>query len=210
MLAAEMGVTAILPEHPEASAFLPDRPFLGEAFDLVFCDGQVLRTHRRPEWRARYREAGRLSALLHKADAWRSVELLHAVRGFAAAVALFKPAPMHAKKSSFYLVATGVQPDRAAARAAVEKWKRDWYVATFGTLDDYRRNRVTPREVVEGVLDDFGEELCRLGGPVWEIQEKALRRAVKSAWGSQAKQPAQEDARAVTRACGSRDPVAER
>jgi len=51
MLAGEMGASAsdVPAYHPEVFAF--DRPFLGQEFDLVFCDGQVLRTHERLECR---------------------------------------------------------------------------------------------------------------------------------------------------------------
>jgi hypothetical protein len=51
LLADEMGTPAssIPASHPDASSFSSDRPFLGEEFDLVFCDGQVLRTHERQE-----------------------------------------------------------------------------------------------------------------------------------------------------------------
>lgn len=51
LLADEMGVptSAIPPSHPDAESFSSDRPFLGQEFDLVFCDGQVLRTQERQE-----------------------------------------------------------------------------------------------------------------------------------------------------------------
>ncbi len=51
LLADEMGTPAasIPASHPEAASFSPDRPFLAQQFDLVLCDGQVLRTHERPE-----------------------------------------------------------------------------------------------------------------------------------------------------------------
>lgn len=60
MLAADMGVTDIPVAHPDASNMLPQRfdPF--ELFDLVLCDGQVLRTHARAAYREP-REARRLS-----------------------------------------------------------------------------------------------------------------------------------------------------
>ncbi len=41
--------SAIPASHPDAGSFSSDRPFLDQQFDLVFCDGQVLRTHERPE-----------------------------------------------------------------------------------------------------------------------------------------------------------------
>ncbi len=36
---------------PTSEALFFERPFLGQTFDLVFCDGQVLRTHSRGEHR---------------------------------------------------------------------------------------------------------------------------------------------------------------
>ncbi len=51
LLAGEMGTPAssIPASHPDAASFSFDRPFLEQKFDLVFCDGQVLRTHERLE-----------------------------------------------------------------------------------------------------------------------------------------------------------------
>jgi hypothetical protein len=51
LLADEMGTPAssIPVSHPDAASFSSDRPFLNHKFDLVFCDGQVLRTHERLE-----------------------------------------------------------------------------------------------------------------------------------------------------------------
>jgi hypothetical protein len=51
LLADEMGTPAssIPASHPDAASFSSDRPFLEQKFDLVFCDGQVLRTHERLE-----------------------------------------------------------------------------------------------------------------------------------------------------------------
>jgi len=50
-LADEMGspCSGIPASHKDAASFSSDRPFLGQKFDLVFCDGQVLRTHERKE-----------------------------------------------------------------------------------------------------------------------------------------------------------------
>lgn len=51
LLAEEMGVplSDIPCEHPDVASFSSDRPFSNQKFDLVFCDGQVLRTHDRGE-----------------------------------------------------------------------------------------------------------------------------------------------------------------
>ncbi|KAJ6191954.1 hypothetical protein J3E72DRAFT_366012, partial [Bipolaris maydis] len=93
MLAAEMDVTNIPVEHPDATNFVFD------PFDLVFCDGQVLQTHCRAEHREK-REAWRLLAsqlvlalqcvkqdgkiviLLHKLEAWDTVLLPYTLGKF--------------------------------------------------------------------------------------------------------------------------------
>ena len=106
----------------EPSDFTPpnltsEQPFLGQSFDLVFCDGQVLRTHAqyRDQERERHeprrltcsqmilalqriREGGTLIMLLHKAEAWNTMQILHTFSGFAD-VELFKAeeVPCHSK-----------------------------------------------------------------------------------------------------------------
>lgn len=42
MLAADMGVRAVPPEHPDADNFLPRRFQPHDVFDLVICDGHVV------------------------------------------------------------------------------------------------------------------------------------------------------------------------
>ena len=60
MFAAEFGTDEIPLAHPEHASFSSERPYLGQTFHLVFCDGQVLRTHQRAECRER-QEALRLT-----------------------------------------------------------------------------------------------------------------------------------------------------
>ncbi len=125
MLAADMGVISIPKEHPDCENFLPRALQLGETYDLVICDGQVLRTHAR----AKYREAdeatrlavtqlalglenltpgGTMVVLLHKVEPWNTIRLLSKFKQ-CASVNLFKPTRAHAKRSSFYMVATQVE-----------------------------------------------------------------------------------------------------
>lgn len=59
MLAAEMDVHAVPSDHPDAVNFRFDRPFTDQKYDLIFCDGQVLRMHQRAIYREK-REAWRL------------------------------------------------------------------------------------------------------------------------------------------------------
>ncbi|KAK0731965.1 hypothetical protein B0H67DRAFT_474411 [Lasiosphaeris hirsuta] len=201
MLASELGVDAIPPTHPDAAAFSRDRPFAGRQFDLVFCDGQVLRTHDRgahAAYRAspareaarlltaqlvlalqRIRPGGTLVALLHRAGTWHALAVVHAVAGFAD-VALFKPARAHRTRSSFYLVARNVRPESAAAREAVAAWKARWRAATFGGEDDGDLAEVfghVEDDGVEAVLKAFGPRYAELAEPVFAVQAEALRRA---------------------------------
>lgn len=191
MLAREFGVEEVPITHPEYSNFLDDRPYLGQTFHLVFCDGQVLRTHQRAEHREqhealrltvsqlilalhRIRPGGSLVMLLHKIEAWDTTELLYRFSHFSS-IQLFKPEKKHAIRSSFYLVAKNVQPDTDAAKQAVEVWKRAWWQATFGGQNGTGGVKVMPDKVyVQTILDKFGNELVGLGRPVWEIQANAL------------------------------------
>ena len=191
MLASEFGVDEVPSAHPEHLSFCRERPYLGQTFHLVFCDGQVLRTHQRAGHREqqealrltvsqlilalqRIRPGGTLVMLLHKIEGWHTTELLYEFSRFSS-VQLFKPDKKHAIRSSFYLVAKNVQPDGDAAKLAVELWKQAWWRATFGGQNGTGEAKVMPDEGnVQAVLDEFGKALLVLGRPIWEIQAKAL------------------------------------
>jgi hypothetical protein len=190
MLAADMGVTDIPTEHPEAKNLLSQQLDPEQLFNLVLCDGQVLRNHVRAAHRE-MREARRLAVtqlaiglkhvkvggtmivLLHKVEATHTVFLLYKFSKFSS-VKLFKPARHHAKRSSFYMIATNIQSQHYEAIRAVEVWKRQWKVATFGTDAEYGEVACLN---AEEVLEEFGTELVRLGRDVWGIQAKALGKA---------------------------------
>ena len=192
MLAADMGVIDIPAEHPEAKNLLPQQFNPGQLFDLVLCDGQVLRTHVRAAHRE-MREARRLIVtqlaiglehvkvggtmivLLHKVEAWDTVSLLYRFNKFSL-VKLFKPTRHHAKRSSFYMIATNIQSQHCEAVLAVEGWKREWKVATFGTDEEYKK-ALRGACLDTEVLGEFGSELVRLGREVWGIQARALEKA---------------------------------
>ncbi|RYO90572.1 hypothetical protein DL766_007440 [Monosporascus sp. MC13-8B] len=200
MLAADMGVTSIPEGHPDAAHFDLSRQFdssdeQAALFDLVLCDGQVLRTHPRAPYRE-IREARRLTStqlalglehlrpggtmvvLLHKLEAWDTLCLLYRFKRFAT-VRTFKPRIGHAKRSSFYMVAADVRSRGPEALAAIAQWKALWRVATFGSEEEYfaalRESDGGTR--VEDVLDEFGTEFVSLGRVVWDIQAKALEKA---------------------------------
>jgi hypothetical protein len=204
MLASEMGVnidTEISASHPDAGRFLAERPFEGEQFDLIFCGGTVVRNHARSGYRegcerirlltsqlvlalGRIRPGGTLVVVMHRADAWTSVCLLHLFSKFAE-IQLFKPARAHAKKSSFYIVARNVQPQALEAVKTVERWKEQWKEATLGNgvvaevggdseeVSDADESGGT----VESLLAEFGERFVGLTKPVFKIQARALRTA---------------------------------
>jgi 23S rRNA U2552 (ribose-2'-O)-methylase RlmE/FtsJ len=192
MLAADMGAAKddVPGGHPEEHAFRFE-PLLGDKmFDTVFCDGQVLRTHRRLEYREQ-REARRLSVsqlvlgmehvkpggsvviLMHKPEAWRTAQLMCTFSKFSE-ISVFKSTKHHEIRSSFYLVAKNIQPHAAAAAEALAEWKRDWRVATFGTDEEYEQTVVSSPEAVGKLLEDFGEQLVTLAKPLWKIQAAAL------------------------------------
>ncbi|RDL42108.1 S-adenosyl-L-methionine-dependent methyltransferase [Venustampulla echinocandica] len=189
--------------HPSPSSFIGLRPFKHDQFDLVFCDGMVLRTQNRPSWREE-NEAKRLSCsqlllslkrvvsggtiimLLHKIDAWPSTQILYVFSKFAK-VEVFKPVKKHGTRSSFYMIAKDVQADSEAALTAIEDWKQDWWKATFGgpggtgeVAED------TPESEVLKVLEEFGPRLIEMGQPLWKIQADALSKTDYAGTGSAA------------------------
>ena len=191
MLAKEFGVDAAPRTHPEHASFLNERPFLGQMFQLIFCDGQVLRTHERAECRQqqearrltvsqlilalqRIQEGGSLIMLLHKIEAWNTVELLYAFSQFSS-VQVFKSEKKHGIRSSFYLIARNVQPNTETAILTIASWKRAWWHATFGGQNGTGGTSDTPDEsYIRVLLDQFGSELIELGRSVWETQANAL------------------------------------
>ena len=193
MLANEFSATPVPHRHPEHMRFITDRPYFGQSFQLVFCDGQVLRTHTRPKHREdfealrlttsqlilalqRIDTGGTLIMLLHRVDSWQCIQLLYQFSQFAQ-IQLFKPQKKHALRSSFYLVAKNMQPDHQAAQLAVQQWKDAWWRGTFGGAEGIGlvRELVSPN-IMQTILDEFGDKLIDLARPVWQIQLEALRR----------------------------------
>ena len=188
MLAVDMGVTDIPVDHPDAENFLPRTLLPDDSFDLILCDGQVLRTHPRasyPEAKVarrlaasqlalgleRVRPGGTMIVLLHRIELWSTVCLLHIFSKFSS-LTLFKPTAGHARRSSFYMGTTEINPQHPEAELAIEKWKKIYKTATFGTQDEYETVLMEGDKAVEEVLEEFGSELIRLGKKIWRIQAK--------------------------------------
>lgn len=196
MLAVEYGTSmAEIPkEHPDAKKFSSDRPFLNETFDLVICDGQILRTHFREEYRqnrealrlnaaqlifgmTRIKQGGTFMMLLHKADAFDNIELLETFDTFSK-LKLIKPKTAHAARSSFYLIAKDVDPTHPKAQYAVEQWKKDWKRATLAGDEGTGMDKEMATEMkVNAVLEEFGPNLIGLAKEIWLTQKNALGRA---------------------------------
>ena len=174
-----------------------ERPYPDLQCDLVFCDGQVLRTnesHRNSNLERhaatrltysqlilamkRLKPGGTLIMLLHKADAWNTFELLVTFAEFSE-LQVFKPSRCHATRSSFYLVARDVRSECTAARLAVEKWKRGWRYTTIDSdsLATSIEPTVQDREAMEKILETLGEEFVHLLAPIWDIQRDAIEKA---------------------------------
>ncbi|XMA12579.1 hypothetical protein WAI453_005370 [Rhynchosporium graminicola] len=190
----EFGVEVVPLTHPEYASFSAERPFNDQNFDLVICDGQVLRTPNRPEYREateatrltisqlilgmqRIRKGGTLIMLLHRIEGTESMKLLYTFSRFSD-IEVFKPVKKHAIKSTFYLIAKNVNPDAEAAKMAVEAWKKVWWNATFGGEDGTGAARIkTDDEQIQGIIDSFGVDFVSLAKPIWDIQADGLRRS---------------------------------
>ncbi|KAB8237145.1 uncharacterized protein BDW43DRAFT_307426 [Aspergillus alliaceus] len=144
MLAADMGVADIPTEHPDAGNFLPRHVTPDQTRHLIICGGQVLGTHERVPYHES-REARRLIVsqlslglehlkpggsiivLLHKVEAWDTVQLLYTVNK-SSSIQLFKPLTSHTKRSSFYMVTRNVGSHHLEAILAIARWKDAWYL----------------------------------------------------------------------------------
>jgi 23S rRNA U2552 (ribose-2'-O)-methylase RlmE/FtsJ len=187
----------LYPGQVDVPALSSDRPYFGQLFDLVFCDGQVLRNHaeHRDETREKFaalrlccsqlilglqriRPGGTLIMLLHKLESWHTLQTLYAFAGFAK-VQAYKPRACHTTRSSFYLIATNVQPTSHAARTSLATWKAMWKDATVGSLNPTEDSTTDTEQKVVTLLRDFGAQILELGNPVWLVQRDALS---KKSW----------------------------
>lgn len=193
MLAADMGTDNIPESYPDKDSFLPKAFAEGRNFDIAICDGNVLRTHVQPEHRdlrktlrllnaqlilalEHLMNGGTMIMLLQKLEASSTVVLLHQWSQFAS-IKLHKHYELHARKSSFYLIASNVQVAHEAAVTALQTWKQAWRVTTFGTDQEYRALITRYHTEAENLLASFGPALLDMGQTIWKIQASALSRA---------------------------------
>ncbi|KAL4932148.1 uncharacterized protein BDV17DRAFT_288227 [Aspergillus undulatus] len=200
MLAGDVGILPgeIPADHPDAGnfKFLPHFNNYKQGFDLAICDGQVLRTHPRPQHRdkgeptrliltqliislSHLKPGGAMIILGHKLEAPDSVQLLYTLNQFAD-VNLFKPIKSHGTRSSFYILATNVRSDSEDARMAIERWRRLWKLATFEFRMEDNEYEAAIREEsldIDRILEDFGSKYVDMGRSIWKTQADALKDA---------------------------------
>lgn len=210
LLHTEFGVEEVPREHSECAEFSDKRPWFGKRFDLVFCDGQALRTHKPhiADYQQKEVEAARLTVsqlilamqriesggtlimLLHNCATYKTIKILRVFDDIAQ-LQVFKPTSCHTRRGSFYLIAKNVQPGHPEAVAAVDEWKKAWKQLSFPTLAQDGKE-VSPKFVsepgfpqdVSDLLETFGERVIELGEPIWQIQKEALATAN---WGKKQK-----------------------
>ncbi|KAL8711490.1 MAG: hypothetical protein Q9220_004148 [cf. Caloplaca sp. 1 TL-2023] len=184
----------IPPGHPDATNLIESSPFTGQMYDLVLCDGQTLRTHKKAGYReareprrllatqlvfgmTRMNPGGTFIILLHKADAYDTLQLLRDFCSFAS-VSLFKPEPVHQQRSTFYMIAKNVQATGAEAGHFINHWQNAWVEATLGGDAGTGIDRERPEEAeVDALLEDFGPKLIQMGREIWSIQAQGLQRS---------------------------------
>ncbi|KAL8749343.1 MAG: hypothetical protein Q9184_006844 [Pyrenodesmia sp. 2 TL-2023] len=182
--------------HPGAAKFVSQSPFAGKSFGLVLCDGNLvpgqggagkkaglepvrLLTAQLVFGMNRIMSGGTFVILLHKADAFHTIELLKDFCSISESVTLFKPKTAHQKKASFYMVAKGVHSSGSEAHGCVAKWRACWTRATFGGVDQTGLQAVTPTTAdVDALLAEFGPKLIAMSQDVWKIQAEALKKAL--------------------------------
>jgi len=176
-----------LPPHLQSP---PSKPS-DRVYNIVFCDGAYLRTHQHAQlrrWEAArllvsqlilglsfIKSGGSMLVLLHQFETWNTAATVYNFSRFAN-IRLYKPEFAHAIRSSFYLIATKVQPELDVCQAWVEELKRAWYTMTFGGEEGLGRMVEAGEGIdVDKMLDEWGGEFIMLGEEVWKRQRDALK-----------------------------------
>ncbi|KAJ5646403.1 hypothetical protein N7490_002775 [Penicillium lividum] len=197
ILSTELGFPNLASQdHPSASKFSSNRPFPGRKFDLIFCDGHILpspiagkeemdQARRLSDAQIimalqRIKPAGTLVMLLHHSYSPRVLRLLEAFYNFSQ-VTIFKPPKVHAKRTSFYLVAKNVEPQHERVRRLIREMRYSWRLLTtyiFGVkIPEIPNEENDTEEAIEVILQSFGTTFVALAEPAWKIQTEAMESA---------------------------------
>jgi 23S rRNA U2552 (ribose-2'-O)-methylase RlmE/FtsJ len=183
MLSSELGIPNIPPDHPDFSSFSTLRPWYGQQFDLIFCDGAVLRTQDRANYRGkmestrlltsqlvlafqRIKPGGTLICRLHKIEGVDTANLLCVLEKLSS-MQVWKPPRAHITRSSFYVIAKGVQPQSPEGIRAINEWKKIWSDATLNTApteESHSFDSQDPSRIqdAEEIVRSFGQKLINL------------------------------------------------
>ncbi|KAG9858515.1 NAD(P)-binding protein, partial [Aureobasidium melanogenum] len=188
MFVEEMGHLEDECGRPDWKSSAQKWPYKIERYDLIICDGQVLRTHQGPELKEsiepvrltcaqlylglkRIRPGGTLVVLLHRINTARNFRIIHLFQKFSQ-VQLFKPATSHKMKSSFYLVAKNIRPDERAYTEAMAHFRQLWDYATYGIDNESQAEFCTEWELSkkssQPEIDELGATFIELARPVWK------------------------------------------
>ncbi|THY89335.1 NAD(P)-binding protein [Aureobasidium pullulans] len=194
MFAGEFGLPDV-PEHQtEWAGMRQEWPYSTSHYDLIICDGAVLRKQYPEDHKAsiervrltcaqlylglkRIRNGGNMITLLHKTNNLRNFRLIHMFYQFSS-VQLFKPLSAHTINSSFYLVAKDVESDSQACLEAMALFKTIWEYATFDSASEETFRLCTEFTLQENSLslevEEFGPRYIESARPIWNIQAAAL------------------------------------
>jgi len=177
-----------LPPHLQSP---PSKPS-DRVYNIVISDGAFLRTHKHAQlrrWEATrlqvcqlilglsfVKPGGSMLILLHHLEAWDTATTVYNFSRFAN-IRLYKPKLAYGIRSSFYLIATKVQPELDVCQAWIEELKRGWYTMTFGGEGGLGGLVEAGEGIdVDKMLDEWGGEYIMLGEDVWRTQRDALKR----------------------------------
>ncbi|KAB5551422.1 hypothetical protein GE09DRAFT_1223213 [Coniochaeta sp. 2T2.1] len=178
-------------------------------FDLVFCGGATKhdQDHERPTSDSvtdclqltlsqlliatnRISEGGTMVVLLHRPETWITCQLIYMISKFAK-INLFKPRGVDRMYKTFYLVAKEVKPKSSTAQDAVNKWKKTWQRLMFDMPNSRGiEDIIIAGKGVDNIIAEFGEQLLKLGAPVWFEQAEALK---NPPWKKEAKKDEVDD-----------------
>ncbi|TQV90206.1 FtsJ-like methyltransferase family protein [Cordyceps javanica] len=182
MLSEDMGRNDAETDHPDANNFLPRQLKNSQQFDLVICDGNLLRNQTRAANRRtqeslrlqvtqlalgleHLKAGGTMIVLLKKVESWDTVCFIHRFNKFSS-IKLYKPECGHKIRSSFYLVASNIQSQHPEALLAIAKWKSVWSAVTFGTEEKLANVINEGEPAPEILLEEFGATLIEQGSDI--------------------------------------------
>jgi 23S rRNA U2552 (ribose-2'-O)-methylase RlmE/FtsJ len=147
----ELGVEpGEIPEgHPDAEALLnAEWPYSRERYNLVIADGKpptktddtqkpfrdvgcALRATQIALALSKVRPGGTIVMLCFNSRRPRAFRLLYELNNISESLQLFKPEPMHAVKSSFYVVCRGVRTESPECKELIARYVNSWRRAVF-------------------------------------------------------------------------------